>query len=54
MPYLHCEKSKQKIRIDIKICFENLCPYFLDDGTGNYGCGFKSNEEKKVEKRKKK
>ncbi len=51
MPFLYCQKTKQKMKVDIKVCFANLCP-FIDKNL--LACNFKPETPKKKEKRKKK
>ncbi len=51
MPYLYYENTKQKMKVDIKVCFANLCP-FIDKNL--LTCNFKPEEPKRTEKRKKK
>ncbi len=54
MPYLYCENTKQKKKVDIKVCFDNLCPNIKPDEKGNYYCDGKPIPKKKIAKRKKK
>ena len=53
MPFLTCEKSKQKMRVSTMICFNNQCKHLkVKDKT--FMCGYKSKGQKALEKRKKK
>ena len=54
MPYLYCMNTKQKMKVDIKVCFDNLCPNIKPDEKGSYYCDGKPIPKKKIEKRKKK
>jgi len=62
MPYLHCENTKQKMKVSIEVCFANQCPHIKGNiFTNREGgkeeeltCNFKPTSQKKVEKRKKK
>jgi len=51
MPYFICEKSKQKMRLNAEVCFNNQCPYYKQDILGRNHCNFKPASEKRVEKR---
>ena len=52
MPFLICEKSKQKFKVDIQTCFFHQCPHIKDTLQG-IQCGFKSTNEKRIDRRKK-
>jgi len=51
MPYLYCGKRKRLMKVNIEICYANLCPHIDKEFLT---CNFKSPEPKRVEKRKKK
>ncbi len=51
MPYLDCEKTKQKMKVSIEVCFANLCPHVDKEFLT---CNFKPEDQKKIKKGKKK
>ncbi len=51
MPWLYCQKRKQKMKVNIEVCFGNRCPH-IDEKL--LTCDFKPISQKRIEKRKKK
>ena len=54
MPYLICEKTKQKMRVSVEVCFVGRCPHVKWGSGGDPICNFESKDQKKIEKEKKK
>jgi hypothetical protein len=55
MPYLICEKTKQKMTVNIEVCRHAKCPHIkYNPDIIEWDCGFKPIAQKRIEKRRKK
>jgi len=54
MPFIICEKSKQKQKVSIEVCFHLHCLHLKipQNPESPWYCGFKSKTQKSIEKRK--
>ncbi len=50
--YLYCEKRKQKMKVDIEVCINAMCPH-VKQICADWICNYKSKDQKRIEKRKK-
>ncbi len=57
MPYLICEKSKQRFKVNTEVCLQVKCQHLkmeeVQEGGEIPTCNFKPISKKRIEKRKK-